>query len=231
MSSAVLLMLFVCVVTFPTHAETDTTRGSVGNVLCFRRTIPLSDDRCVFRCMVRLSNPTVWYPQSVRIGQTTANLRRLSDTLWLLEALQTTVDSSELELCGIVLAGSDSVCIVRLDADSLCTCTPRSLEQVLIVTSIGPPLPYLRFARLEGPFPMPVQRHDPFIIVVALDASSRVEMHLFDMLGRVLEDWSFELERGVRRLVLTLPDGFSPGLYFLQSQSNSGSVVIPIIVE
>src|SRR5690606_1007744 len=138
----------------------------------FRRTVTQTDS-CGFRCVVRLSNPTVWYPQSARLGLTPATLRRESDTLWQLEASQATVGGVELERCGIVLAGSDSVCVVRLAADSLCTSAPGSLEQVLIVASVGPPLPYLRFARLEGPFPMPIVREELFAVTIALDASSR----------------------------------------------------------
>jgi len=230
MTSALLLLLSVWLVVFPAHAETDTSRGLVGTTLCFRRMVTQTDS-CVFRCVVRLSNPTVWYPQSARLGLTPATLRRESDTLWQLEASQATVGEVELELCGIVLAGSDSVCVVRLDADSLCTSAPGSLEQVLIVASVGPPLPYLRFARLEGPFPMPIVREELFAVTIALDASSRAILQLYDVLGRLVAQWTFELERGIHRLTLTLPSGTSPGLYILRLESSKGSAAVPVIVE
>ncbi|GBD04443.1 hypothetical protein HRbin20_00006 [bacterium HR20] len=230
MTSVVLLVFSFWLLVLPARAEIDTTRGLVGSTLCFRRTLTLAD-RCVFRCGVWLSNPTVWYPQSARIGQSAATLRRESDTLWLLEAPQATAGTVELELCGIVLAGSDSVCIVRLDEDSLCPSVPRSLEQVLIVASVGPPLPYLRFARLEGPFPMPIVREEPFAVTIALDASSRAILQLYDVLGRLVAQWTFELERGIHRLTLTLPSGTSPGLYILRLESSKGSAAVPVIVE
>ncbi|GIV22224.1 MAG: hypothetical protein KatS3mg023_3975 [Armatimonadota bacterium] len=230
MTSVVLLVFSFWLLVLPARAEIDTTRGVVGSTLCFRRTMTLAD-RCVFRCGVWLSNPTVWYPQSARIGQSAATLRRESDTLWQLEALQETAGSVDVELCGVVLAGSDSVCIVRLDADSLCSSVLRSLEQVLIVASVGPPLPYLRFARLEGPFPMPMVREEPFAVLIALDATSRAVLQLFDVLGRVVTQWAFELERGVHRVTLTLPVGTSPGLYVLRLESSSGAAAVPVIVE
>jgi hypothetical protein len=148
-----------------------------------------------------------------------------------LEASQATVGSVEVELCGIVLAGSDSVCIVRLDADSLCKVALGLLEEVLIVTSVGPQLPYLRFARLEGPFPMPIVRDEPFAVAIAFDAPTRATLQLFDVLGRIVTQWSFERERGVYRLTLTLPAEVSPGLYILRLESSSGAAVVPVIVE
>ncbi len=230
MTTAPLLLLSVWLVVFPAHAVTDTSRGLVGSTLCFRRSLTQSDS-CEFRCAIRLSNPTVWYPQSARVVQAAASLRRISDTLWRLEASQATVGSVDVELCGIVLAGSDSVCIVRLEADSLCKSAPELLEEVLIVTSVGPPLPYLRFARLEGPFPMPIVRDEPFAVAIVLDAPTRATLQLFDVLGRIVTEWAFEREHGVHRLTLTLPAEVSPGLYLLRLGSGSGAAVVPVIVE
>ncbi|GIV57024.1 MAG: hypothetical protein KatS3mg040_1792 [Candidatus Kapaibacterium sp.] len=230
MTSVVLLVFSFWLLVLSARAEIDTSRGLVGSTLCFRRMVTQTDS-CVFRCVVRLSNPTVWYPQSARIGQSAASLRRESDTLWQLEALQEIAGSVDVELCGVVLAGSDSVCIVRLDAESQCLSDPESLEQVLIVRSVGPQLPYLRFARLEGPFPMPMVREEPFAVIIALDATSRAVLQLFDVLGRVVTQWAFELERGVHRVTLTLPMGTSPGLYVLRLESSKGSAAVPVIVE
>ncbi|MCX7929649.1 MAG: T9SS type A sorting domain-containing protein [Chlorobi bacterium] len=221
------VLALVCTVCSATNA--DTTRGTVGGTVCFRRVLPVSDSECSFRTLVHLSNPTVWYPVSVRIGSSRATLERVSDSLWVVESEE--IVAADIELCGIVLAGSDSVCIVTLD--SIVACKPRTdpIVQVLIISSIGPPLPYVRFARLEGPYPHPIERDEPFVVYVGLDIRSDVRIRLFDLLGRQVLEEKQQRERGVYRIVLQLPLGSSPGLYLLRMDTTSGGDYAVVVVE
>jgi hypothetical protein len=211
-------------------AQSDTARGTVGGTLCFRRALAIADSSCAFRALLRLSNPTVWYPISARIGTDSALLVRRSDTLWLVSCDSASGDRS-IELCGIVLAGSDSVCIVTLDSLVACRPLADSIVQVLVVSSIGPPLPYVRFARMEGPFPHPIARVEPFVVYIGLDAASTVALRMYDVLGRHLLEWRDTLDRGVHRIELRLPEGTSPGVYVLRLDTATGSVRAVAVVE
>ncbi len=212
------------------QAQIDTTRGTVGSQLCFH--LAISSDTlhaCAFRGVLWLSNPTVWYPTTAQFGNSRAVLQRISDTLWLVES--DTLGENRLDLCGLVLAASDSLCVVVLDSVTVCSIPQPQQRHVLVVSSIGPPLPYVRFARMEGPYPMPVQRRSGFVVYVGLDASSLVRLQLYDLLGRQVLEYSAPLDRGSHRIDLVLPDGTAPGLYLLQMSSTTGSAHALVIVE
>lgn len=220
-------MLVVLALAAP--AQGDTTRGTVGKQLCFQLSLPASARGCPLRAQLRLSNPTVWYPTALWLGSVSARLDRQNDTLWLVEA---TVDATDTAtICGLVLAGSDSICTVTLDSVDICSRPYPPQTHVLLVSSVGPPLPYVRFARIEGPYPFPVERHSPWAVYVGVDAPSRVALRLYDLLGRLVLEYETMLERGAHRIELTLPSGIAPGLYLLRMESSTGSAQTPIIVE
>lgn len=223
------LMLLAISLILP--AQTDTTRGRVGEQLCFLRTFSIRDSICSLTALLHLSNPTVWYPQHIRIGTDSAELIRINDSLWRVEGRRIHSGTVEIEFCGIVLAGSDSLCRVVLDSAGGCTIEPSTLAQLLIVYSIGPPLPYLRFARLEGPYPLPVVRDEPFAVHIGVDVRSRVSLRLHDILGRRVFEWSDELERGTHYIELRLPPGTTPGVYVMAMESSSGSERRCVVVE
>jgi hypothetical protein len=225
------LLVLCCLLTRVTiHSQTDTSRGNVGSWSCFQRTFTLPN-RCSPQWKVHLSNPTVWYPMHARIGYDTLHMQRASDSLWIVQATNSISGIVELEVCGIVLAGSDSVCMITMVAESSCAVQPDAIEQLLIITSVGPPLPYLRIARVEGPLPMPVTRGETFTIVIILDQPSISHLQLYDLLGRMAKEWTVTHGRGVHRLELSLSSGMSPGFYVLRFESSSGVVIVPVVVE
>lgn len=213
------------------YAQSDTTRGEVGGTLCFRKMLPPPEGTCQVTFLVQLSNPTVWYPRAATLNSATAELRRRSDTVWQVSATIAPADQVELELCGTVLAGSDSVCVVTLDSLEVCSSVLGRLQQVLIVRSVGPPLPYIRFARLDGPYPSPVARRGSFAVIVRLDARSQVTMYLYDVIGRLhlQREWTFE--RGVHRQEIQLPESCVPGVYTLVAETASGVESTTFVIE
>lgn len=212
-------------------AQTDTTRGRVGEQLCFQRTFNIRDSVCSMTALLHLSNPTVWYPQRIRIGADSAELYRINDSLWRIEERHIKLRTIEIEFCGVVLAGSDSVCVIVLDSVQGCSVEPPTFAQLLIVYSIGPPLPYIRFARIEGPYPLPVVRDEPFTVFIGIDVRSRLSLRLYDILGRRVLEWSGELERGTHQIELRLPVGTAPGVYVMSMDSSSGRECRGVIVE
>ncbi len=166
-----------------------------------------------------------------RVGYDTLHMQRASDSLWIVQAANSISGTIELDLCGIVLAGSDSICIITMVEQSSCSVQPDTVEQLLIIRSVGPPLPYLRFARMEGPLPMPVMRGGTFTLVILLDQPSTSHLQLYDLLGRMVREWTVTHHRGVHRLELSLPGEMSPGFYVLRFESSSGVAIVPVVVE
>ncbi|MDW8075193.1 MAG: T9SS type A sorting domain-containing protein [Bacteroidota bacterium] len=227
----VLILAALLCLSLPAQAQTDTTRGIVGRTLCVQWQIELPNGGCLLSATLRLSNPTVWYPLQARVGNDTLRLERRNDSLWLVGGMIAPDGEHTLELCGVVLAGSDSVCIVTLDSVQGCDINLMRRVQVVVVRSIGPPLPYVRFARLEGPYPHPIERDEPFVIYIGLDIRSEVWIRLFDLLGRQVLEAKQQQERGVYRIVLQLPLGSAPGLYLLRLDTTSGSDSAVVVVD
>lgn len=225
------IALVVALATSAHAEERDTARGIVGSTLCIQFRLDTAKDLCPITALLRLSNPTVWYPTTLQLGTSQVRLEQVRDTLWRIEGTLEPGNEAVAQLCGIVLAGTDSICVVMIDSLLICATLQPSQQHVVLARSIGPPLPYVRFARLEGPYPFPTSRGAPFELYVGLDAPSRVAIRLYDLIGRLVLDFSEYYDRGTHRIELRLPDGTAPGIYALRMESTTGSAVSLVIVE
>jgi hypothetical protein len=184
----------------------DTARMTVGTrgVVTVRFTEALSNVRVSLNGRITVSNPTVFFPERVRAPFTSSELEhsivQRTDSTFDFSLIFQRAAQSRDTLClleGEALAGSDSLCVVRLSGLSLTLGssirTPATTSGTIISRTLGAPLIYVRVAKLEPSVPNPAPRNQMMSWTYRIDKDSDVSLKLYNLLGQE---------------VLTLPQGF-----------------------
>lgn len=221
------------------QVSVDTARGVVGKTVAvpirletaggngWKNSVTLSG-------RIRLSNPTVFYPQRfiAPLGDSVvdAMLRAEKDSIYIFsltllrDSTGRTAGDTLAYLAGEALAGSDSICLLRFEDLSLDDTPAADAAGAVITRSIGPPLPYVRFATLEQNYPNPVARGRATIFAYRIDKRSDVRFHIYNLLGQEL----FVAQVGDTdigpHLFIFVPEPTMPaGAYLIRLVTNSGS--------
>lgn len=229
------LFLYLGSSTVTLHCQTvttDTAKGLVGDVCAIRFTITTAPTSHVdVLGKFRLSNPTVFYPSyfnsGVQSDTLTFKLQRLNDSVYtfacsLSRTFPDTVHT--IYLYGESLAGSDSICTVYYDSVS-CNSNPiQNFVGVIKSTSIGTPLPYVRFASLEVGYPNPSPKFRTITWAYRTDKESDITFTIYNILGkRITEETILKQPLGVH-LYSIIPDlEFPTGAYTIHMKTNSGT--------
>lgn len=213
-------------------------RGTVGE----RVRIPISAERAVdtlaVHCTIALSNPTVLYPEHFAdAGNGTlvsSAVQRVNDSLYTAEFVVAGATTGVVcYLVGEALAGSDSTCRVTLRDIQMRGEQWQPTQALLTVTSIGTPLPYVRFARLEQNYPNPAQRGQSTTWAYNIDKSGNVQMIFYTLTGKAIQHFHLGYqEHGVHRFTYTIPVDMATGVYLARLVAVSGNsfqyfVVVP----
>ncbi len=184
---------------------------------------------------MRLSNPTVFYPERfiAPAGDSVTDFRLtpLRDSIYTFSATILRSAGADrpsgdtlLYLEGEALAGSDSVCAIGLGDLELNGGGLAPASGVVITRSIGPPLPYVRFAILEQNYPNPVRRGGSTIWPYRIDKVSIIRFHIYSLLGQELA--VFDLgEQGIGPHTFTYTPEFTTpnGTYYVRLVTSTGS--------
>lgn len=216
----------------------DTARGLVGGKVDVVLRAPAGDleRRGVVRldATMQLSNPTVFYPERfiAPAGDSVLGftLMAVKDSIYNVsitlrrDPANTAAGDTVVTLRGEALAGSDSVCIIALRSVLADGAPIAESRGVVITRSIGPPLPYVRFAILEQNYPNPVPRGSSTTWAYRIDKRSDVRFHFFNLLGQelfvaLLGDQPI----GPHVYVYTPPLDMPSGVYLVRLVTNSGS--------
>ncbi len=184
--------------------------------------------------LMRLSNPTVFYPERfiAPTGDTivAATLTALQDSVYRIDLrivrnpANTAAGDTVITLEGEALAGSDSVCIVMLENTMLNDAPFGPSRGVVITRSIGPPLPYVRFAILEQNYPNPVPHGNSTTFAFRIDKPSDIRFEFYDLLGKSLTvEYLGVLGLGPHTYVYTPPPTLPTGVYLVRLVTNSGT--------
>ena len=237
-----LLSLVACsvIVAGSLHAQirVDSVRGVVGKEVSLtflyeRNTSIDPGTTLTIAADMKLSNPTVFFPQVFRPGSTldviNSSLSSSTDSTYsfsvLLQVRGVALEKGDtlFTLAGETLAGSDSVTDliftnVKLDEQSLPNMVGRILSE-----SIGPRLPYVRPATLDPGRPNPTTTGQTVTWGFRIDKRSEVFIKIYDVVGREVNVHDFGvLDQGVYLYTFT-PDVTVPSsLYIVRLISNSG---------
>lgn len=215
----------------------DTARGLVGQKV--RVPLHLTADSVesgflTLTATMQLSNPTVFYPERFTapsgdsvIGST---MRQVKDSIY---EVSFTIQRSGgarsggdtlIYLDGEALAGSDSICIIDFTRISVDGNELHSASGIVITRSIGPPLPYVRFAILEQNYPNPVPRGGSTTWAYRIDKRSDVRFHFYNVLGEELMVVQLgDQDIGPHTYLFTPQLDMPTGAYLVRLVTNSGS--------
>ena len=94
----------------------------------------------------------------------------------------------------------------------------------MISSSVGPPLPYIRFATLEQNYPNPVPSGTSTTFAYRIDRRSEVVFHIYNLLGQELVTAELgEQELGPHIFVFVPYPTMPTGAYLVRLVTNSGS--------
>jgi hypothetical protein len=214
----------------------DTARGLVGGHPRLAVHLPAdpAGGTVTLAGTMKLSNPTVFFPERfiAPAGDTIVDttLTALKDSIYTFSVTVARAASPRaggdtlLYLEGEALAGSDSLCVITFPDASLGG-SPATLPAGRVITkSIGPPLPYVRFAILEQNYPNPVPRGASTIWAYRIDRFSDVRFYFYNLLGQELEVIDLgEKEIGPHTFTYTPGITMPSGAYFVRLVTNTGS--------
>lgn len=221
------------------QVSVDTVQGTLGRTVALPIRLATAggngwDSIVTLSGRIRLSNPTVFYPQRfiAPAGDSVSDvvLRAEKDSIYQFsvtlhrDSAGRTAGDTLAYLAGEALAGSDSVCILRFENLTLDGQAVADATGAIITHSIGTPIPYVRFATLEQNYPNPVARGRATIFAYRIDKRSDVRFHIYNLLGQEL----FVAQVGDTdigpHLFVFVPEPTMPaGAYLIRLVTNSGS--------
>lgn len=186
-----------------------------------------------FTGLLKLGNSTVFFPERfiAPTGDSVAgfSLRAVNDSLYDFSFTLMNIANPRpardtlVILTGEALAGSDSICAITL-IDVMNNGVPVGTATSLIITSsIGPPLPYIRFATLEQNYPNPIRRGQSTTWGFRIDKPSEVRFIIYTDLGQELEVVQLGLT-GIGPHTFTYTPGLTQpsGIYWARMITNTG---------
>lgn len=227
--------LLLCATSAPAQFAADTARGLVGKevVLPFTNRGEAIEAGAVLtlRGDVKLSNPTVFFPQAFRDNGsaiTDSVLERFTDSTYSF-ALTVQAERAILPgdtlflLAGEALTGSDSVTALLFGNLFLNETPVADFTATVITESVGPPFPYVRFAVLDPGRPNPTKPGLTVTWGFRIDRPSEVTFKIYDLIGQEIAVQELGmLDNGVYVNTFT-PDFFFPsGMFIVRLISNSG---------
>jgi len=187
---------------------------------------------------IALGNSTVFYPERfvAPAGDSMIgfSLRPVTDSLYdfsltLLNASNPRASGDTLAiLTGEALAGSDSLCTLDLREVIVNGSPVGSASSRIVTTSIGPPLPYVRFATLEQNYPNPIRRGQSTTWGYRIDKPSDVRFVIYTSLGQELDVIHLGLQGVGPHIFTYLPGITTPsGVYWARLVTSTGSAEKP----
>ena len=106
-----------------------------------------------------------------------------------------------------------------------------TFDALVIISSKGTPLPYIRIARLEPNYPDPVGPGRESKFIYHIDKKSRVQFFLIDILGKrfILEDIP-EVRPGTHEFIFRPDLKLPAGAYWVLLSTNSGKAYERIMI-
>ncbi len=172
-------------------------KGNVGDTICNNIAIESDsniDNSILLECNFELSNPLVFYPQ-VLIGNSNfeisrSELTRENDSIYslLIEIKPNNIENKKINigLCGELLAGNDSICIVSFYNVKLNNSKIGDFDIKINSNNIGSKFPYLRFAKIQQNAPNPVYAGNITKWAYTVDIAQDINFLVYDLLGRII---------------------------------------------
>jgi hypothetical protein len=134
-------------------------------------------------------------------------------------------------LAGEALAGYDSVCVVELNYLLADGRPVPSTKGLVITTSIGTPIPYVRHATLEPGYPSPAQRGDHVTFAYRIDKPTEITFHVYDVTGaEVTAKYLGIVPPGIHIETVEVTFAMPSTLYVVRLETGIGEAYQPFFV-
>lgn len=212
--------------------QIDSAFGKIGQSTEMAITInpELLEQNIIIEGKFKLSNPTVFYPDSLTCPNSALNctLNRLNEfdyefavTGLLSEDFS---DSLTISIVGELLAGYDSICVLNFEFIKIGSNTISDLSGIVLSESIGTPLPYVRKSDLSLNYPNPILAGESTEWTYKLDIASNVRFIIYDICGKIYEDIDLGfVPPGQHKFVFQTNPTFAAGAYLIHFLSTSAS--------
>lgn len=230
MKCNVVVLLWVLLLCVPVQAQIELVpaTGVVGEKVRVPVVLYGNGGDITVRALLRLSNPSVLYPEQlveVHAGALLSKqIVRQSDSVWSIE-FQARYQSGDT-VCALeaeMLAGSAAQCTLSVDSVEANQQPWKPTSAVVLATSVGTPLPYVRFARLGVNFPNPAVPGETTTWVYRIDKASAVELSLHTLDGREIDRLRFGVQQpGLYKVPYRVSIDWAAGVYWAQLWTGSG---------
>lgn len=238
-------VLWVCsfiLLLSPLYAQMrlDTARAIVGDVAVLslfstERTI-FTGDTLRISALLRLQNPSVWYPESLQtptgfqtLGQT---LVRENDSTWNLQYSARLTGSTQdtlLSIRGKTLAGYDSLCIITLEKLLLQGKPLKPVQGLIVSRTLAVPRLFIRFADLLPSVPHPSIRTETLRWTYRIDQTSEITFRIYDLTGKQVAVYQEGIKTPGTHYFSLNPgkwiEQFTATVYWIRLQTNTGEAI------
>lgn len=191
-----------------------------------------------FSATVKLSNPTVFFPdglsQTATSNISNHSLTRITDSTYTLFATVTVneVTDTAFFLWGTALAGNDSTATIQI-ADLRVNDNPlEDLEIRLLTTSVGTRRPYVRFSVFDPGFPNPISSQETITFAYQIDIPSDVRFYAVTLNGTQTLIGDFKnVPFGVHRFQFTPGPLWASGNYWVMFETLTGTRYQPLHIR
>lgn len=191
-----------------------------------------------FSATVKLSNPTVFFPeglsQTAKSTISNHSLTRLTDSTYSLVA---TVVANEITdtaffLWGTALAGNDSTTTIQITDLRVNDNPLANLEIRLLTTSVGTRRPYVRFSVFDPGFPNPITSQETITYAYQIDIPSDVRFYAVTLNGTQTLIGDFKnVPFGVHTFQFTPGPLWASGNYWVMFETVTGTRYQPLHIR
>lgn len=174
-----------------------------------------------------LENPTMFFPDSLANSGLTEiynySLTRENDSEYNFSFDYTLTNKAnilEFSLCGLALAGNDSLSKIYIHNLTPIFYHFEDKEITLKSTSIGGELPYLRMPILWDIYPNPVRPIQEVTCKYRIDNTQHIIFKIFDFQGKMISEFDLgDVSRGTHNFTFMTNYYYSSGVYILQLET------------
>lgn len=225
----IFILLFKLVLIY--YAFGGMTKANIGDFICITNSfIVQSGDSIIISGSIELSEPTLFYPESVSIsnGNWSHKLEfsRPNDSIIYFDVTITEAPKSNnynISLCGEVLAGADTICILDYSSLKLNNKIGNQKSDSILVNNRISPLPYIRIAWVEDIYPNPVNSNSVLNLVYVLDQPANIRIWFINSYGQRFHALTkYSTFTGTLTEPLNIPLDFPTGCWYILIETDIG---------
>lgn len=220
--------------------SSDTTIAVIGEqsiITIYIEFDQIPGDKVQFNAEMLITNPTLFYPDAMlpldESEVINIKILRINDSSYNLNGSINLSDQAKfgIGLRGFNLAGSDTICILKFSNVRIGGIPLDEFESVILINSSGIPMPYLRIAKIETPYPNPVQSGSSCKFPYNIDKISDISFDLIDINGCTITSFKKKaVNKGRHDLTFDASTQLPAGEYWLRMISNSGTSSVKFMI-